>query len=398
MVTEVHKGGLIANAVTGHSVTWATGITMQVLLNDLTHRFNQPLYFTAATGKALPSYQILAVKGQRLQCLATNPFHSDVGYAAVIGTKTTFYTANLYSVMEPHKDTCNLFPWLSKFVTASDGIVPTWSASLGVSTHNYSLYADHVQLPTLSEVMGVTQRWLNGTNGSGYAQVPRGLQQRAAYNSQLPADIFNTYEGSTVGADGLSLDAGLKRDAIVKIEVNPSRTTAFYGTLDTWGLDNTGRGSHVVHLTGMVQLGDVGSTKAIIVSDGTLGEIILHDIGKLSATEMNVNMASLDTPTASTWVPFRITKGVIGRGYNYLVGPSGKKGHEWNNNEACVAYEISFTNNPLYPGHERPPELHSPHSTITIVLLLRQRLVAISLFANQRNIAAIFQFRIDFLS
>jgi hypothetical protein len=188
-------------------------------------------------------FQDAAVNSERLDELNTTPFNPDVAYAAIAGTDITLKGLDLYNDFAPWRGLdASYFPWMKTFDSgtfATDAVVPKWSALLGVTSHNATVFANHNGLTTERDVFSYVQAWLNGTTlhrGNDlkltmgtYVAVPLGLAQRAAWTNEPPLSVRNAYVGSTVQDDGTSKGAGLNRDAIIKLEIIPEDILPTYG-------------------------------------------------------------------------------------------------------------------------------------------------------------------------
>ena len=279
MVREVFKNGLIANAK-------AEGVgsverNMLKLMDDL--QYWEQLFVSsdgiAANGNHLPVFETLPVNSLKLQQLASGkdglgPFQNDVGYAAVFGTDTTIdlglpflHNVSLNKAFVPlfgNYGTTNdtpYFPWIKTREGVNDSVVPDWSAKLGVDSYNFAVDVDHGNLPKNAASFGKAISWLNGNSNSGdFGQVPLGATQRATYRNSPPDWATNAYE-----ANG----AGLNRDAIIKVELDPLDTTAWYGTRPpAWSADPNDNmlGIRQVKVTGMVEKSAATSVRVSILN------------------------------------------------------------------------------------------------------------------------------------
>jgi len=173
--------------------------------------------------------------------------------------------------------------------------------------------------------------------------------------------------GSTAPAGpGLSTGAGLVRDAIVKVELNPTDTSSYYGTATPstggtirWTSDPADVGPKAVALTGMIQNGCLGTADVDIISN-EISDNYLDRLGTVATAAMGVPGGAV-APNQDTWVPFRITMGRLGRSRDHINGPDGTSAYDADD-DTYVAYEIDVTGG--YAGFEAP-DGQSP-STIVI--------------------------------
>lgn len=389
MLAEVYKDGLIANAHATGIAELGQGILKEEVVK-LENRADDPIHTalpinggpgTVRPGGLRPSYEVLAVGGARLGQLAANPFQDDVAYGAIIGTRVELdvvqygipLEVNLYHAFKPlvgstdfddGPDDVDAFPWfyyLNSGVNDTDGICPKWSAELAdIPGSNSYIEVNHLQLPSSQQVIDQVKNWLNATR-------PLGSAQRTAYDPKIPASFANAYVGSTVNpATGASSGAGLKRDAIIKVELNPADTSAWYGTAPdstnpfTLGgnafQDAASLGPKTVALTGMVQLRSLGNVSAKIVADSTVTpDIVLDNLGTVQGPDMGTinpdgTTKYRDDTGFNDWITFRIETGRIGRNQNQLMGPDGTGwGH------GALHYEISVNDARAVAGFEQMP-------------------------------------------
>ncbi|MBC7853460.1 MAG: hypothetical protein IAF94_08495 [Pirellulaceae bacterium] len=349
MLAEVYKDGLIAHAKAEGLMDGAWEVFfggsvfgIEPEMKDIVALLEMKEVYTALPGGGVrpgglrPSYQNFSVGSKRIEQLGTNPFHDNVAYAAIIGTDVKLENVlNLYKGFQPllgssilPGDDAHLFPWLYRLNSGSndtDGVVPTWSPALGLATHNKQIEVNHLEMDINDEVFAQVKEWLNSKN------LPLGNEQRAAYDPKVPASFANAYVGSKIDAAGASYGAGLNRDAIIKIELNPAdNTTPWYGTRSPgqdkfiFGTDPTELGSKTVAFTGMVQLRSIGNVSANIQADSTFGDAqVLDDLGQVQGPDMFAdpsNMYRGDT-APNDWITFRIQTGRLGRNRTQLMGP-----------------------------------------------------------------------------
>lgn len=410
MVTEVFKGGLIANAFADSS--WIgypqfTQLRMDGLLSALDDRgdlarFIDPI-FTAldpARTQVRPSYRAMTVNSGILSVLNRTPFHNDVSYAAAVGTKDTLDVVgptglNLFRAFSPladvdsNLDDRDLFPWMHVFNSGendSDAIVPIWSAVLGVNAFNWYVEANHVELPHDFRVFRTINFWLNGRDDQGSSiAMPLGSSQRAGFNPNPPASERNAYEGSSYSAaTGTMSGGGLNRNAIIKVELIPgvSSSDPSYGVYRyesgsipgfenaiEFGTSADQVGIRPTALTGMIQWKHRNRLQLAIVSDETINDNILDDLGTLETSQLNFETADLSGIGQEDWIAFRVTHGRIGRRADQvLTGPDGVGGYD--QQYQWVAYQMSIeggtTGAPRISGHSRVvlPEYELPAPTI----------------------------------
>lgn len=355
MVCEVFANPLIRDAS-------SEGIgSFELSMDNLLNTIDAPGYGTALTGLGglqgklpnslhpLPNrtaprhaYQIFSVNSQRLAELNANPFHDDIGYAAVVGTDE--YLAPLlrpFKALQPNWDPLTgaskpYFPWIWEFNDgATDSIVPTWSAPLGVASHNANINVDHVSVGKNAAVNAQVRTWLNNA-------LPRGAAQRAAFDGNPPVSERNAYVGSSVGAGGISSGAGLTPDAIVKVEL--SAATPFDATYTS---DPSDVGIKPAILTGMIQVNRIGTPTFTVVADEITDED-LHELGALAAGSLGIAAGQMTGAGANDFVAYRITSGTIGRKHkNILTGPDGTSGED---DDHLVGYAMADI-----PGGQSPP-------------------------------------------
>ncbi len=383
IVAEIYKDGLIANAkaegavdgaweailqAMGYSPAWFLPLlTLEPTMKTVVSLLEGTLHTSLPGGDLRPSYQVFSVGSDRLAQLATDPFQDDVAYAAVIGTQDNLYGQNLYKAFQPLTgssllpgDDAHLFPWLYNLNRGSDdtdAIVPTWSAALGVESYNKKIEVNHLELTTNDEVFAQVREWLNSKN------IPLGSEQRAAYDPQIPASFANAYVGSEIDAAGASYGAGLNRDAIIKVELDPGDGSHWYGTRSlnqsgnkfVFGTDPASLGSQTVAITGMVQRRSIGNVHAQIVADSTfaLDDVVLDDLGQVQWADMFANPDNIfrNDTGSNDWVTFRIETGRLGRNRTQLMGPDGTA-WSW----GWVHYDMQVDNPyPGFEGFEAPP-------------------------------------------
>jgi Ca2+-binding RTX toxin-like protein/pimeloyl-ACP methyl ester carboxylesterase len=368
MVDEVFKGGLIANAkAQGYGSFEPAMSTLLQQLDDEAHgspfnalRGSLPNALLADRNDPRHAFEVFAVNSQRLAGLNQNPFNDDVAYGAVVGTNSEMLgvlNLNPYISLTPLSgtslpgDDVSLFPWLSELDgEESDSIVPVWSQSLG--TLNQQVFEDHGNLPKNSIAQATAMNWLNGKSSTGQNTViPRGALQRASFDPNPPVSDRNAYVGSTITPDGTSHGAGLNRDAIVKVEVDPSDPSFFYGARSsqaspgqTWPGNNYGAGAHATALTGMIRVRDIGLASFKIRQDGLFNNV-LDDLGTLTQIQLNIAPPALAGAGPDNWVPFRVTLGRVGRqAETVLTGPDGNG--DSGNPEQYIFYQVDIPGDP----------------------------------------------------
>src|SRR5262249_51137613 len=145
-----------------------------------------PNALTPARTAPRHAYQVFSINSQRLSQLNSRPFNDSVAYAAVIGTNPRLdipgnLTINPFQAFQPIARTLQPYcPWISEFNqgNTTDAIVPTWSASLGVPSHNFFVPVNHISLTTDARVQNQVRAWLNGVDGFGRLQpLPLGSAQ-----------------------------------------------------------------------------------------------------------------------------------------------------------------------------------------------------------------------------
>jgi hypothetical protein len=108
-------------------------------------------------------YRVLTVNSEILATLNQNAFHDDVSYAAAIGTDIRYGVAfgtrlDTFRAFKPlanvdwNPNDRDLFPWIKTLNPGeddSDGMVPDWSAQLGVHEFNWYVETNHTGLPTI---------------------------------------------------------------------------------------------------------------------------------------------------------------------------------------------------------------------------------------------------------
>ncbi len=399
LVAEAYKGGLFAE-----SFIWGQNGIGQLKVRNLLETMqsgDDPFYTGQTVGNRnviRPSYEALAVNSDILMILNSSPFHADVGYAAVIGTDITFDTnhwaindpVDLYQFLTPISDVEQnlynraLFPWLKVLnpgADATDSVVPVWSAKLGVDNFNAFVEANHGEIPSNATARSIVARWLNGFDSGGTrAPMPLGTAHRAQFVQQgTPVSERNAYVGSTFNGT-ISSGAGVNRNAIVKVELNPSvpDSDSTYGVYRaTQNPDPSFENAYVfgtaadqvgvqpTALTGMIQWKHRNQVRLAIVSDEAVNDNVLHDLGTVNSTQLNFNPVDLVGIQGDDWISFRVLDGRIGRRHDQvLTGPDGVSGNDqWNQ---WVAYHLAvnggITAAPSVSGHSRVvlPEFELP--------------------------------------
>lgn len=310
---------------------------------------NLPNALTPARAAARHAYQVFSVNSERLNQLNATPFHADVAYAAVVGTDATLFPfMDPFKAFQPNWDPIDgaskpYFPWIYEFnktAGATDSIVPRWSAELGVASHNAYIGVNHISMGASSQINSTVRNWLN-------APMPLGNAQRASYTNTPPVSERNAYQGSTVGANGISTGSGLNPDAIVKVELPTTESGEVI-----WRSDPIGAGIHVPVLTGMIKVSNIGTTNFRIVAD-ELDDDELDNLGAIPLAGLNIAPSQLVGAGLNDWVAFRNSSGQIGRRQDqYLTGPDGDSdsGYGGNDNEFYVGYEMADL-----PGGQSPP-------------------------------------------
>ncbi|MBI4028738.1 MAG: hypothetical protein HY360_27420, partial [Verrucomicrobia bacterium] len=354
LVCEAFKNGLIDNALT-HGFFGAQQIRIHDFLMSLdgiayggTVPAGQtpalPNALTAQRNAARHAYQVFSVNSQRLAQLNgvqanVAPLHNDVAYGAVVGTHTVMdipgpFDGTLYQIAQP---TWNgwlsferfYFPWVETFhnaAGATDAIVPEWSARIGLPSHNAEIDVNHVSMGNSPAINQQVRAWLNGA-------VPLGRDQRQSFlNTRVPQSVQNAYVGSEINPiTGLSKNAGLRRNAIVKVELQPDDDSDFYGIGDSrpqsqhpvasFGTAPNQVGIRPTALTGMIRQGAINTTAFSILVDRALTDTTLHSLGILNLAQLQINDPQ---PQANDHAPYRITLGRIGRRHlGKLTGPNG---------------------------------------------------------------------------
>ena len=363
---ETYTNGLIAGAYANIPGLWLSmGNTLARLdrngytgnLTPLTGVVTQrPTSLDPLRTQPLHFYQDACINSAVLAQLNATPFNSNVSYAAVVGT-TCFWTENALSLFEPIASSGqSLFPWMNTLDGAgSDGVVPGWSAQLGVPAFNVQIPVSHGGMTTNTAVEDTVRAWLNGVapgSPSTPAPLPLGSAQRAAWNSRsvgIPVSDRNAYVGSTQ-AGGTSTGGGLNRNAIVKVELAPSDTTAFYGTNSiVYGIAPSQVGPQSTAITGMIEVRNINLLSLQINAgnrgwtgglDGEVAGPTLRNLGTLTAAQLNIPTAALAGAGQNDWVPFRVTNlgpivtdTRIGRTANgSLTGPDGIS-TQWGNTQ-----------------------------------------------------------------
>lgn len=188
--------------------------------------------------------------------------------------------------------------------------------------------------------------------------MPLGTVQRGSFETAPPRSHQNAYVGSTVQPNGYSTGAGLQRNAIVKVELDLTDTSAFYGTTGiVYGTTNAEAGIQATAITGMIRWGDRNSVSASIVAD-ELADDTLHDLGTINVADLNIPAAASAGATANDWVPFRIELGTIGRRQTQtLTGPDGEG--DASSEEQFVAFNISVAGSEM-------PFTQSPFTSVIL--------------------------------
>ena len=374
MVDQIDDGTLdrtIANA-TAHGVLGFEQKPMTDLMGMVN---NGPLPNLMPTPAGTPTaprpfYEDDSVNSARLIALNSNPFNSDIGYASIIGTKRTTPVSlagpfvapvDLYQVMQPEFDGVSYFPWIYQFDNApsgtinggTDGVVPTWSAALGVTAYNKYILTDHIDLVQNPDVQSQALQWLNDPN------VPLGSTQRAAWSPQPPVSERNAYVGATKIDPTTGRLTGGGLNPLALIGVSFPQTGMGSAIWDA----STGAGVHYATLTGMIRRGDIGN-----VSFGVSGlpddkahfgvEPSLLDNFKISLGPSNIPPAALQGANPSDWVPFTISLGKLGRRYDPIL--TGPKGQTQPSPFQFVTYQMADL-----PGGSSPPTVvQLPHYSL----------------------------------
>jgi pimeloyl-ACP methyl ester carboxylesterase len=361
MVCEVYRSTLIANAEAGAFGPGTRWLSMKGFLDLLESQKLLPNALPPTRTAPRHAYQEFCVNSERLATLNAKPFHPDVAYAAIIGTNIQLKNLrNPYIAFAPFwspatRSTYGYFPWIYHFNSgpgATDSIVPRWSAELGVASHNVYLPVTHEGMDEDQAVQQTVRAWLNGADPATGAlrPMPLGSAQRAAYRNTPPVSDRNAYDGSRVGPDNISRGGGLRRRAIVKVEL--SDTDPFTATFGT-GPDEVG--PKPVVLTGMIQLKDVGTKRFVIESHERGWNNTLHDLGIVPRADYNLDPADLQGADDDDWVTYRITTGRIGRKKaRTLTGPSGTSTYVPGGNH-LVSYAMDSI-----------PDGHSPPTAVTL--------------------------------
>jgi len=372
IVCEVLRGGLIADAnaegigsvleptlaalLSGIDVA-SHGLPLSVLGFSVTAaQGNLPNALTPARTAARHAYQVFSVGSQRLADLNGTPFDDDVGYAAIIGTQSNLFQVNLpgagslwefdaFFAMQANRDPGAMdaskpyFPWLKTFnaaAGATDGVVPAWSAALGVPSHNVSVAVNHISMQKNAALNNQVRTWLNNP-------IPRGAAQRAGFTG-IPKSELNGYVGSTHagGAGSPSVNAGVNPDAIIKVELSPTNPHEA-----TFGTDSTQVGPRPITLTGMIRVNQIGTATFTIVADEVFDET-LHNLGALPQASLGIAPGQLAGAAGSDYVAHRITSGRVGRRQEQeLTGPDGGTSEAL---EHFIGYE-----SPAVPGTAQSP-------------------------------------------
>lgn len=229
---------------------------------------------------------------------------------------------------------------------------------MGVLDYNTFVEADHLGLTSHSQVITQVQQWLG-------SPLPRGAAHRAGFDPLPPPSHQNAYVGSRVGPDGYSVGGGLRREAIVKLEVDPADPSAWYGAQGALiPAALSGLGS--VRLTGMAPLSTIGLLQARIYSDQPLSafgwdtDLTLDELGTLLPQDVLLPAGIVTTPP-NVWVPFMIDVGQVGRDpvnqYQIIVGPDGTSPLD---EYQFVGYELRF------PEYSQLGSLKSPPTRIRL--------------------------------
>ncbi len=362
MVCEVYRSTLIGNASAGLLGPGTRWLTMKDLLDLLESKGLLPNALPPTRTQPRHAYQEFCVNSGRLAQLNARPFHDDVAYAAVIGT-----SMRLEGLRDPFiafapfwspatRSTYGYFPWIYHFNSdpgATDSIVPRWSAELGVPAFNVYLPITHTEMAHDAALQATVRAWLDGVDPrtGALTTLPLGAAQRAAYRNTPPVSDRNAYEGSRVGPDGVSRGGGLRRRAIVKVEL--SDTDPYYAT---FGSHPSEVGPRRVVLTGMMQVRDIG-TKAFVIDSHERGwNNTLHNLGVVSRTDLNLDPADLVGAGPNDWVTYQVEIGRIGRtSFRTLTGPSGTS--TW---VPGANHLVSYAMDAIPDGHSPPAEVTIP--------------------------------------
>ena len=289
-------------------------------------------------------YEVDSVNSSRLATLASDGFNSDVGYAAVVGEKSTIHNASLYSALEPLGAFGeSYFPWIAQFdggAGQTDGVVPVWSAELG--EYNFFVQADHIDLVQNADVHSQVLQWLNDPT------VPLGSAQRTTYKGTVPMSQRNAYQGaSRTDSAGHLTGGGLNPNAIIGVSFDGSGMLSV-----TWGTQPADSGIKTPILTGMIKKKDIGQKDFSIVAYDldNHGVKVIDDLGNLSKGLLNIDSAQLDAAQPDDWFAFRITSGGVGRRRQQaLVGPNGTGPDGYRASLAYVMPDLPNVRSPLTP-------------------------------------------------
>ena len=198
-------------------------------------------------------------------------------------------------------------------------------AQLGVAAFNQPIAVGHTQMQTSSAVQSCVLDWLTGTTPNAPTTpqpMPLGSAQRAAWNAGgfgIPVSDRNAYQGSSV-VGGTSTVAGLNRNAIVKVELDPSDSTPYYGTNGViYGCGPDDVGLQPVAITGMIQVQNIGLESIQIDAgnsgwvSGEVGGPALRNLAVLSQAQLNIPASALVGAQPGDYVPFCVTT-VAGNG------------------------------------------------------------------------------------
>lgn len=303
------------------------------------------------------AYQVFSVGSQRLSALngvaGDDPFHDDVGYAAIIGRNQILMLGLqpfvTFQAVLQDVDTGLIppyWPWLgvlNQGPNATDSIVPEWSAQLGVPAFNEFVPINHTGMGASPGINDVARNWLNRS-------IPRGAAHRAGFVRNPPVSERNAYDGSTVGGGGVSSGAGLKDNAIVKVELGPQEAVARFEYPGMFGTKPNEVGLRRIELTGMIRVGRIGAENFRIRSiHGADSD--LHDMGALPAADLHVPAGDVAGSGADDYVTFRMSSGRIGRRFsNRVIGPTGESAVVNPNSDALMVYRMAEI-----PGGQSPP-------------------------------------------
>jgi pimeloyl-ACP methyl ester carboxylesterase len=356
MVDEIYSNPVIAAAAPNVTLANIASLLNLVMVLDTIGKSGSGGMPSDIGGTVAPFFEDAGVGSQRLTQLNANPFNSSVGYAAVVGTQSTFTTfpglsglTNLYDDVEPMSSNgLNYFPWLNQFDgSQTDTIVPTWSASLGVPAYNFQIPAIHTDLPKNAAVQAQVLKWLSDPN------VPLGSAQAAAWDDQPPVDDQNAYKGAAVTSTGRVLGGGLNPDAIVGVSFDKTGMSPV-----TWDTSVADVGIKTPILTGMIKVADIGSEDFVVGAAYSHGDSLpLHDLGKLGQAALNIPAGELLDACPNDWVAFHVTSATIGRRHDpVLTGPSGQSG--------TGVYGVDYSMGDLPGGNAPPTQITLPAFTL----------------------------------